>query len=338
MILQAQKRLRVLDVGFQGVRRRDDAGRAAVAGGYQPRVGVGVVQDLTLPERQLSTVADLVHQHVTQLRAKARSVEYQRALLEALQTVVLEHEAVEVAVGRRQSVLRVGAYRQESAESHAAEGVVFDQHGAPYAHVEGLALDAVDDTVEYGHCLWSLDDEGGAAQDAQLDAVQHEFVVHLDVVHRATWHLIAEGAPDDVQKAHVEFLEGQGFDRLDTAVLQGYAVCVHEIGEGERRDLADPHVLEEDGLDVAVEDVARQHLHTAVAHRDARAARLGRGQLEAVTHEGEVADVHQIHGDEVVHLDEAVVGKDDVGAIGDDDATRVTAKAVLALRRQDQLL
>lgn len=138
-------------------------------------------------------------------------------------------------------------------------------------HVERLALQALDRTILYRHCSRAPHDKGVAPHGAHFHAVQHEFVVDLDVVHGTTRQLIAETATYHVEITDVEFLEGLRLRRLDAAVLQSKSVRVDEIGEREGTQLADPHILERDRLDVAAEYEARHHVDAAVAHGDPRA-------------------------------------------------------------------
>jgi len=95
-------------------------------------------------------------------------------------------------------------------------------------------------------------------------------VVHLDVIHGTTRQLIAETAADHVQITDVEFLEGLRLRRLDAAVRQSQSVRVNQVGEREGTQLADPHVLERDRLDVAAEHEARHHVDATVPHGDSR--------------------------------------------------------------------
>jgi len=69
---------------------------------------------------------------------------------------------------------------------------------------------------------------------------------------------------------------------------------VNQIGEREGTQLADPDVLERDGLDIAAEHEARHHVDAAVPHGDSR-ARAVRRQLEALPDQGQIRHVHQVH-------------------------------------------
>lgn len=83
----AQERLGVLAERVLGRQRRR---YQRVLPDVEPRVDVGVIEDVVLPYGQHLTVAGLLDQEVVQLDAKAGPVEHHRALLETGHAVVLE--------------------------------------------------------------------------------------------------------------------------------------------------------------------------------------------------------------------------------------------------------
>lgn len=182
---------------------------------------------------------------------------------------------------RRRPGLAIRANPQKRAHTDAAEGVVLHDDGAARGHVERLALQTVDRAILYRHRARTLYDESVAPHDAQFHAVQHKFMVDLDVVHRTTGYRIAEAAADHVEVADVELLEGLRLRYLDATVVQSQGIRVNQIGEREGTQLTDPHVLECDRLDVAAEHEARHHVDAAVPHGDTRTRALPR-QLEAL--------------------------------------------------------
>lgn len=225
----------------------------------------------------------------------------------------------------------VRPYAEEGAYGEAAESVVLHDHRPPRGHVERLALQTLHHAILYRHCPRASHDERLAPHRAHPHTVQHERVVNLDVVHRPARHLIPEPSTDHSQVAHVELLERLRLDALDAAILQPKFLRVHEIGERERAQLADPHVLQDDRLHVPPEHETWHGVDAAVPHRYPRARALG-GELETLPDQGQVGHVDQVDRAEADHRGEARVGQDHGRAIAHHYPARVRAQPFVPVR------
>lgn len=232
--------------------------------------------------------------------------------------------------GARRPRLGIRSDAEERAHGEAAEGVVLHDHRSPRGHVESLALETVHDAILYRHRPRAPHDEGLAPHRAQPHSVQHELVVHLDVVHRPARHLLPEAAADHVQVAHVELLERLRLDALDPAVLQPQGVRVHQVREREGAQLADPHVLECDRLHVPAEHETRHRVDAAVPH-GYPCPGAARRKLEALPDQGQVRHVDQIHRAQARHRGQARVRQDHRGAVAHHYPARVRAQSSVTI-------